>query len=251
MLELPIAYFFLKKFLRQHCVLHDLPSMEPALYTNLLRLRNDPHLEALDLRFVITSKLCEAQEIELKPNGSEIVVTKENVVEFTYRFADYRLNKEIRELSDAFLCGFFDVIGAPWVQMFTATELKMLISGSQQRLDLVDMRKHVVYSGGYSNDHRVIADLWDVLEHMSNEQQRLFLKFVTGCSRAPLLGFAKLSPPVSIHMAGSETTNSDPLRLPSSATCANLLKLPPYSSREVLKEKLLVAITEKTGFYLS
>lgn len=31
--------------------------------------------------------------------------------------------------------------------------------------------------------------LWGALADMSAEQQRSFLKFVTACSRAPLLGF--------------------------------------------------------------
>jgi len=35
-------------------------------------------------------------------------------------------------------------------------------------------------------------------------------------------------------------------------TCASYLKMPPYSSREVLRERLLFAITEGKGsFHLS
>jgi ubiquitin-protein ligase E3 C len=39
--------------------------------------------------------------------------------------------------------------------------------------------------------------------------------------------------------------------LPTSLTCMNLLKLSKYTSKEMLKEKLLYAIEAATGFELS
>lgn len=44
-------------------------------------------------------------------------------------------------------------------------------------------------AGGYHDEHPVMELLWGALADMSAEQQRSFLKFVTACSRAPLLGF--------------------------------------------------------------
>lgn len=40
-------------------------------------------------------------------------------------------------------------------------------------------------------------------------------------------------------------------RLPSASTCFNLLKLPNFKSRKVLREKLLYAIRGAAGFELS
>lgn len=37
--------------------------------------------------------------------------------------------------------------------------------------------------------------------------------------------------------------------LPSVMTCANYIKLPPYSNKEVLKERLLFAIREGQGSF--
>lgn len=39
--------------------------------------------------------------------------------------------------------------------------------------------------------------------------------------------------------------------LPSVMTCANYIKLPPYSSKAVLRERLLLAIYESEGFHFS
>ena len=40
------------------------------------------------------------------------------------------------------------------------------------------------------------------------------------------------------------------VRLPTASTCYNILLLPAYSSKEKLKEKLLLAIENATGFGL-
>lgn len=41
------------------------------------------------------------------------------------------------------------------------------------------------------------------------------------------------------------------LRLPSSSTCFNLLKLPNYQKKSILRDKLRYAISSNTGFELS
>lgn len=44
-------------------------------------------------------------------------------------------------------------------------------------------------TGGYSADHPVIKVFWRVVEGFTDEEKRKLLKFVTSCSRPPLLGF--------------------------------------------------------------
>jgi len=43
--------------------------------------------------------------------------------------------------------------------------------------------------GGYTSDHRVIVMFWRVIDSFTDVQRRQLLKFVTSCSRPPLLGF--------------------------------------------------------------
>jgi ubiquitin-protein ligase E3 C len=52
-------------------------------------------------------------------------------------------------------------------------------------------------------------------------------------------------------MAGSVLDSSSVERLPTSATCMNLLKLPPYQSVQAMRDKLLYAIKAGAGFDLS
>lgn len=129
--------------------------------------------------------------------------------------------------------------------MFSPKELQVLISGAPTPIDLEDLKINTKYSGGYEESHPVIKCFWRVVNEFNETQRRQLLKFVTSCSRPPLLGFKDLQPPFCIQFAGREE------RLPTSSTCMNLLKLPEYLEKEALKSKLLYAIESGVGFELS
>ncbi|MCD9644903.1 E3 ubiquitin-protein ligase upl6 [Datura stramonium] len=78
----------------------------------------------------------------------------------------------------------------------------------------------------------------------------MVIGFVTGCSRG--LGFKYyLEPLFCIQRAGGNASEEALDRLPTSATCMNLLKFPPYRSKEQMEQKLLYAINADAGFDLS
>ena len=86
---------------------------------------------------------------------------------------------------------------------------------------------------------------WQIVEELSEQQKRQLLKFVTSCSRPPLLGFKELHPPFCVMSGGKED------RLPSASTCMNILKLPMYPDISTMKNRLLYAISSGAGFELS
>ena len=257
LVELPLAGFFLKKFLRTGtCDIDDLPSLDPQLARSLLSLRDlsPSEVEALGLTFSATESVNgQIREIELLPGGKDIPVTSTNAVAFIHALSDFRLNRQLSGSTSAFLRGFHALIPRQWLSLFNAKELQELISGAdgEAALDISDMQGNVQYAGGYSPDHPVIQAFWRALESFNGDQQRKFLRFVTSCPRPPLLGFAYLEPPLCIQMAGGMEEAQEG-RLPTAATCMNLLKLPPYPGGvEHLKEKLLYSIESGAGFELS
>jgi ubiquitin-protein ligase E3 C len=176
-------------------------------------------------------------------------VTNDNVYRYIQLVANYKLNVEINSQVQAFLKGFRDLVPMAWTQMFDAEELQLLITGEKRLINVDDLRDHTRYSGGYHPSQPVIQWFWDTLRSFTAQEQAAFLMFVTSCSRQPLLGFEHLNPPFCIHRVPLVGDQQD--RLPSSATCMNLLKLPAYVSSEVLRERLLYAIMSNSGFELS
>lgn len=253
LVDIPFATFFLSKLKQKHNYLNDLPSLDPELYRHLIFLKHyQGDVSGLELYFVIVNnEYGEQTEDELIPGGKNIRVTNENVIPFIHLVANHRLNYQIRQQSSHFLRGFQQLVRKEWIDMFNEHELQILISGSLDGLDIDDLRSHTQYSGGYHADHYVIDMFWEVLKSFTQENQMKFLKFVTGCSRGPLLGFKSLEPQFCIQRAGGSATEETLDRLPTSATCMNLLKLPPYRSKEQLERKLLYAINSEAGFDLS
>jgi ubiquitin-protein ligase E3 C len=199
----------------------------------------------------VNNEYGEQCEEELLPGGRDMRVTNDNVITFIHLVANHRLNYQIRAQSTHFLRGFQQLIPKDWIDMFNEHEIQVLISGSLESLDIDDLRSNTNYSAGYHPDHEVIEMFWEVLKSFSSDNQKKFLKFVTGCSRGPLLGFQYLEPKFCIHRAGVPGMEEHADRLPTSATCMNLLKLPPYKTTEQLQTKLLYAINSEAGFDLS
>jgi ubiquitin-protein ligase E3 B len=217
---------------------------------------------------------------DLIPGGRSVSVTKENKIEYIHLMADFRMRKQIGPQCTAFVRGFRTVVPAAWLDMFSPSELQRLISGLNTQIDLTDLRQNTRYYGGFSNIHFMIGWFWDILQNeFTNEEVELLLKFVTSCSKPPLLGFAHLQPPFTIRCVevGEDADYGDTIgsivrgffaigsgirgrngrksvassRLPTSSTCFNLLKLPIYPSKSVLREKLKYAIRSNAGFELS
>ncbi|XP_020590733.1 E3 ubiquitin-protein ligase UPL6 [Phalaenopsis equestris] len=254
LVDIPFATFFLSKLKQKHNYLNDLPSLDPELYRHLLFLKHfEGDVSDLELYFVIVNnEYGEQKEEELLPGGKDIHVTKENVITYIHLIANHRLNYQIRHQSSHFLRGFQQLIEKEWIEMFSEHEIQILISGSLENLDMDDLRSNAHYSGGYNENHPVIDVFWEVLKSFSFEYQKKFLKFVTGCSRGPLLGFRYLEPKFCIQRAAPSIVAEEDLdRLPTTATCMNLLKLPPYKSIEQMRNKLIYAINADAGFDLS
>ena len=247
---------FLNKVLGRHNALDDLKCIDYDLWKNLMALREmGEEVSSLGLTFEVTSNVNASGEwlgemkrsVELCYKGSTTAVSSANCIQYIHMLANFRLNVETARATKAFLRGFRDIIPAAWVRMFSARELQKLVGGdtSMQGIDVVDFMSVVVYAGGYNIQQPYIQSFWEVVNDFTPEQQRALLRFCTSCSRQPLLGFKALSPVPCIQRV------SDEERLPTSATCMNLLKLPHYASKEILREKLLYAILSGAGFELS
>lgn len=148
---------------------------------------------------------------------------------------------------------------------FNEQELELLISGTPD-IDVDEWRSATEYNG-YTSSDPVIVWFWRALKSFNREERAKVLSFATGTSRVPLGGFVELqgvqgTQRFSIHKAYGDTD-----RLPQAHTCTsctrvapppnpplltpffpiagfNQIDLPQYSSYEMLRQQLLLAINE-------
>ncbi|CAF1532728.1 unnamed protein product [Didymodactylos carnosus] len=179
----------------------------------------------------------------LKENGSNIPVTNENRQEYVELLIDYYLNKSILKQFEAFYHGFHSVCASNALLLLIPEELEVLICGAQE-CDLTDLAKITTYDNCRS-DENFIKWFWEVVEELPVDKQRRLLLFVTGSDRMPVGGISEMT--FKIGKLISNKFNINEL-LPMSHTCFNQLLLPPYPSKKILKEKLLIAIDHAEGF---
>lgn len=193
LVELPLAEFFISKLAGKHSDVdvHQLASLDPVLRRNLMSLKAyEGNVEDLNLDFtIVVNDLGETKVHELKPNGTNIQVNTSNLIEYISLMADYKLNQQIRQQCAAFRKGLANVITVEWLYMFSNKEFQVLISGAEIPVDIDDLRKHTKYGGDFEADHPTIKLFWEVLTEFDDLERRKLLKFVTSCSRPPLLGF--------------------------------------------------------------
>ncbi|XP_017071877.1 ubiquitin-protein ligase E3B [Drosophila eugracilis] len=276
--DVPFASFFLSQLLGQtqqalYSCMDELPSLDNELYRSLTFIKHyKQDVADLNLTFSVDQDVMgKIVTHELHPGGKARVVNDHNKLVYIHYMAFFHMNTQIREQTIAFNRGFRSIVNPEWLSLFSPPELQRLISGDTVPLDLKDLRKHTQYYGGFHDSHRVVGWLWDILaKDFTEDERKLFLKFVTSCSKPPLLGFAHLEPPFSIRcveVGDDEDTGDtigsvirgfftirkkDPLnRLPTSSTCFNLLKLPNYQKKSTLRDKLRYAVSSNTGFELS
>ncbi|EIN13090.1 HECT-domain-containing protein [Punctularia strigosozonata HHB-11173 SS5] len=248
LVDVAFAPFFLAKWLGKQSFLDDLASLDPELYNGLIFLKNSTeNPEELSLNFTVAvEEFGVMKTLDLIPNGSNVPVTRENKLQYIYLVSNYRLNRQIKRQSEAFFEGLSEMIDPKWLRMFNQQEVQILISGVNSPIDIDDLRNHTVYGGLYDAGHETIQLFWKVVHSLDHNQRRDLLRFVTSCSRPPLLGFKELRPNFAIRDAGG-----DEARLPTASTCVNLLKLPRYKTEAILRVKLLQAINANAGFDLS
>ena len=230
---------FLNQLLAKSNTTEDLKNLDEEYYKNLNKLRtlSEAEIEGLGMTFEMTigggnDSNYRPRTVELVPGGKSIPVTKKNIFQFINLVSHQRMNVQGSLQTRAFLRGFRDLIPASWVRLFSANELQKLISGddSVRGINVPSLRQSMNYLGGYHHSQPYIHDFWgrflqfsgwtffylffdfvivltisllfckDILENeLSPEQQRKFLKFMTSCSRQPLLGFGSLDPVPSIQ----------------------------------------------------
>uniref|UniRef100_A0A8B9WIV9 E3 ubiquitin-protein ligase HACE1 n=1 Tax=Bos mutus grunniens TaxID=30521 RepID=A0A8B9WIV9_BOSMU len=221
----------------------DVASIDPEYAKNLQWiLDNDISDLGLELTFSVETDVFGAmEEVPLKPGGGSILVTQNNKAEYVQLVTELRMTRAIQPQINAFLQGFHMFIPPSLIQLFDEYELELLLSGMPE-IDVSDWIKNTEYTSGYEREDPVIQWFWEVVEDITPEERVLLLQFVTGSSRVPHGGFANIMGGSGLQNFTIAAVPYTPNLLPTSSTCINMLKLPEYPSKEILKDRLLVAL---------
>lgn len=269
-LDLPFSKAFYKLILGQNLTVYDIQPFDPELGRVLIEFQalvqrrkyiescgensmfqlepcfRNTRIEDLFLDFTLPGY----PDYVLTSGATLDMVNTSNLEEYVALVIDATVNTGVLRQLDAFKSGFNQVFPISHLQIFTEEELELLLCGEREIWNSNELSDHMKFDHGYTASSPPIVNLLEIIQEFNHEQRKAFLRFVTGAPRLPPGGLASLNPKLTIvRKHCSQWVDAD---LPSVMTCANYLKLPPYSSKEIMKEKLLYAITEGQGsFHLS
>lgn len=214
----------------------------PSAYLSYKNVR----LEDLCLDFTLPGN----PEYELVPGGSEKMVTLDNLEEYVYLIVDATLKSGIDKQIQAFKSAINEVLSLKTLGMFNEEEIERILCGKQDAWASSKLEDHIQFDHGYEVNSQPIICFLEILREFGREEQRAFIQFTTGAPQLPLGGLASLDPKLTVVRKKCDGNVDN--ELPSVNTCRHFIKLPPYSSKEIMRNKLKYALAEGLGsFHLS
>ena len=129
---------------------------------------------------------------------------------------------------------FLEVIPMEVIEgLVRAQDLQGIVAGVAL-VDIDDMRRNIGIRG---LSDTVVEWFFEILEIWDNDMRLKLIRFATSRTRLPFGGFAGLNPRMSLQRVF--TLNS----LPTAHTCFNQLVLSNYDSKEILFDKLQLALS--------
>jgi len=246
LLSLDLPAFFWKPLVGSPVTRTDLEAIDQAFDGTLkwLEVCDPQDVESSSEQRVIFEKFCIALSDKsmrnLKPNGDQIEVTFENRHEYIKLAEQTRLNESQLQI-EALRKGLGDVVPLPLLDILSWEDLEWRVCGKPE-IDFQLLRRHTEYSI-VSPDAPHIHYFWDVLEAMSPDERRAFVRFAWGQERLPSSDqeFDRTSTRMLIKPFMG-TTDPDQA-FPKADTCFFNLMLPEYTSAKILREKLIFAIS--------
>ncbi|XP_018324237.1 probable E3 ubiquitin-protein ligase HERC1 isoform X2 [Agrilus planipennis] len=239
-LAVPLAPMMWKLIVDEPITVEDLEDVD-SMYVQSLRSIRDIHLSGIteaNFHDIIPLEWfegtsCTGKIVPIVPGGRNIPLTFNNRTQYfeqavSFRFHEFDLQvAAVRE-------GMAGIIPVPLLSLVTSEHMEQLVCGLPH-ISIASLKKIVRYRD-LDENHQLVQWLWNILGNFTNAERVLFMRFVSGRSRLPA-NLADLSQRFQI-MKVDRALNS----LPTAQTCFFQLRLPPYSTQEVMAEKLKYSI---------
>uniref|UniRef100_A0A7N6BEW2 HECT domain-containing protein n=1 Tax=Anabas testudineus TaxID=64144 RepID=A0A7N6BEW2_ANATE len=162
--------------------------------------------------------------------------------EFVEAYLRYVFSDSVSEQYSAFSSGFLKVCGGEILSLFQPSELMAMVVGNNN-YNWEEMEKNAVYKGEYTATHPTVRLFWEVFHEFPLEKKKQFLLFLTGSDRIPIHGMESMRIII-------QSTTAEEHYLPVAHTCYNLLDMPRYQTKDILRRRLTQAVEQYEGFSL-
>lgn len=189
---------------------------------------------------------------ELVREGKHKAVTKSNLPEYLDSILEAYVGQGVTPLIEAFRQGFAKVIDPQSLALFTPDELTKILGDAPEDWSRSTLSTAIKPDHGFTAESPAFQNLLSLLSSFDRIERRVFLQWLTGSPKLPIGGFGALQPPLTVVRRPHESPLCPDDYLPSVMTCVNYLKLPSYSSGDILQMRIRKAMHEGGhSFHLS
>ncbi|EKX34155.1 hypothetical protein GUITHDRAFT_90563 [Guillardia theta CCMP2712] len=250
-LDLPLSPAFFKKMVGQELTFQDLALIDPKLYQTLMKMKeaikqretnpsSEMTIDACRIEDLCLDMTCPGYpDVLLHPEGNNVSVTDANLHEYVEAVVQKVMGEGVEKQFEQFKKGFDEVFPMRHLRVFSPEELELHVRGDQERWDAETLRASIQPDHGYSEASLPVLWLINVMSTMDKSERRLLMR-----PTLPAGGLRRLTPRLTVVRKEAEAPLTADDYLPSVMTCANYLKLPEYSSEEVLRKQLFTAMRE-------
>lgn len=112
----------------------------------------------------------------MRPNGADVPVTADNVIDYIYRYVDYRLIRVAEKSLEQIRQGVFDVLPQNAMESLTAEDLRLLLIGVTE-IDTSVLQSYTTFSDESNSKPEAQAHykrwFWDVVGNMTAEEKEV------------------------------------------------------------------------------
>lgn len=245
-LDLPLNKVFVDFLMGREPVpsLRTLARIDPHLVRTLKNLENANYEAFSGLTFTHPA----FPQVELLPGGANIEVTRANFGDYLDSLLTFIIKVSLTEVANSFIEAFNTIMLWDSFRIFSSTEFIRLVNGDrEEHWDANSILHDIRADHGYTKDSLQIRWLAETFAELNIHSRSNLLQFLTGAPQLPNGGWSALRPTFTVVCRNEGIPDQS---LPTVMTCANYFKLPRYSTKEILKKKLMTAIMEGGGAFL-
>ena len=136
--------------------------------------------------------------------------------------------------------GLSKIIPFSVLQLFTGKELSMLVCGRKE-VDIDLLHQNTKLSSELTENTKEVRWLWEILHEMNSEEKIKFIKFCWAQERLPSSNEEYIKNQIEFTIK-SNKNEKNKNGFPRADTCFFNLELPNYTSKDIMKKNLLIAI---------
>eukprot|EP00096_Caligus_rogercresseyi_P009951 TRINITY_DN3494_c0_g1_i1.p1 TRINITY_DN3494_c0_g1~~TRINITY_DN3494_c0_g1_i1.p1 ORF type:complete len:833 (-),score=117.56 TRINITY_DN3494_c0_g1_i1:112-2610(-) len=181
-------------------------------------------------------------EKELIPDGASTYLSWSNRKDFVESLRAFKMREITCSTQWSMVkAGLATIVPVDiFVNLLKPSEMESIVCGPN-KINTNYIKEHTIYQAGIKDSDPHVKYFWSVLETLSESQIQKFIKFCSNQDRIQTWSEENLPPyPMKIAPAPGDDPDQRHIRV---ETCMFMIKLPKYSTYEIMRDKIIFAIS--------